>query len=75
MVDIKENYIVPRFQERRSNICRGGGGPTFSRAGSNCLFPKYICITCDLPGGPRPAYPPPLGLYMYAGEKKRITNK
>ena len=53
----------------------GVGGPTFSRAGSNCLFPKYICITCDLPGGPRPPYPPPLGLYMYAGEKKRITNK
>ena len=26
MVDFKENYIIPMFLERRSNICQGGGG-------------------------------------------------
>ena len=29
----------------------GGGGPTFSRRGSNCLFPIETHITCDFPGG------------------------
>ena len=34
MVYFKENYKFPRFQ-RVSNIFQGGGGPTFSRGGSN----------------------------------------
>ena len=41
----------------------GGGGPTFSREGSNCLFPIEPHMTCDFPGGsgnPCPTPPPPL---------------
>ena len=64
MVDMEENYIAPRFMERGVQYLPGGGGPNFSRAGSNCLFPKCTYITCDLPGESRPPVPPPLGLYM-----------
>ena len=44
MVNFKEIYHFSRFQ-RGPNIFQGGGGggggggPTFTRGGSNCLFP------------------------------------
>ena len=38
----------------------GGGGPTFSRGGSNCLFPIDTHITCDFPGGGGSGPPVPL---------------
>ena len=48
MVNFKEIY---HFQGSR-------GGPTFSRGGSNCLFPIETHITCDFPGGgPDPLSP------------------
>ena len=63
MFIFKENYHVLRFR-RGSNIFQvGGGGPTFSREGSNCLFPIEPHMTCDFPGGsgnPCPT-PPPSG--------------
>ena len=39
---------------------QGGGGPTFSRGESNCLFPIESHITCDFPGGggSGPSVPP-----------------
>ena len=52
MVDFEEKYHFSRFQ-RGSNTIKGGGGPTFSRWGSNCLFPIETQITCDFPGGVR----------------------
>ena len=60
MVNFKGIYHFSRFQ-RGSNIFQGGGGggPTFSRGGSNCLFPIETHITCDFPGGgPDPLSPP-----------------
>ena len=36
----------------------GGGGPTISRGGSNCLSPIETNITCDFPGGGPDPYPP-----------------
>ena len=48
MVNFKENYHFSRFR-RGSNIFQGA--PTFSRGGSNCLFPIETHITCDFPGG------------------------
>ena len=55
MVNFKEIYHFSRFQ-RGSNILQGG--PTFSRGGSNCLFPIETHITCDFPGGVGPPVPP-----------------
>ena len=55
MVNFKEIYHFSRFQ-RGSNIFQGG--PTFSRGGSNCLFPIETHITCDFPGGVRTPCPP-----------------
>ena len=36
----------------------GGGGLTFSRGGSNSLFPIETHITCDFPGGSGPPVTP-----------------
>ena len=60
MVIFKENYHLLRFR-RGSNFFQvwGGGGPTFSREGSNCLFPIEPHITCDFQGGPETPTPPP----------------
>ena len=61
MVNFKEIYHFSRFQ-RGSNIFQGGGGagPTFSRGGSNCLFPIEAHITCEFSrrGGVRTPCPP-----------------
>ena len=56
MVNFKETYQIYDFSrfQRVSNIFQGGGGgggPTFSRGGSNSLFPIETHITCDFPGG------------------------
>ena len=52
MVNFKEIYHFSRFQR----------GPTFSRGGHKCLFPKETHITCHFPGGGvlSPCPPPPL---------------
>ena len=47
---------------KKSMIFQGSrGGPTFSRKGSNCLFPIETHITCDFPGWVRTPCPPPSG--------------
>ena len=60
MVNFKGNYHFSRFK-RGSTIFQGGGGPTFSRGGSNCLFPIETHITCDFPGGGSGPPVPPSG--------------
>ena len=64
MVNFEENYHFSRL-ERGSNISKGEGGvqlfpggPTFSRGGSNCIYPIESHITCDFPGGSGPPDPP-----------------
>ena len=47
MVDLKKIYCSKVPGEKVQHL---PGGPTSLRAGSNCLFPKYTYITCDLPG-------------------------
>ena len=77
MVNFKEIYHFSRFQ-RGSNIFQGGGGPTFSRGGSNCLFPIETHITCDFPGGGVRTPCPLSGSALEVQEKNRqkcITNE
>ena len=82
MVNFKEIVHFSRFQ-RESNIFQGGGGvqlfpggggPTFSRGGSNCLFPIETHVTCDFPGGGvvRTPCPPPLDPHLKLTLNQRL---
>ena len=53
MVNFKKIYHFSRFQRGSEHFPGGGGGggPTFSRGGSNSLFPIETHINCDFPGG------------------------
>ena len=69
MVNFKEIYHFLRFQ-RGSNIFQGG--PTFSREGSNCLFPIETHITLDFSGGGRSGPPaPPLWIRTWYHKIKK----
>ena len=50
-----------QFQRNLSFFKVPGGGPTFSRGGSNCLFPIETNISCDFPGGGSGPPVPPSG--------------
>ena len=60
------------------NLCQGGGGsgqsdtPTFSKGGSNCLFPIETHITCDFPGGGGPDPLSPLWIRTWSAQFPRV---
>ena len=56
-----------KVQEGVQHFPGGGGGPTFSTGGGNCLFPIETHITCDFTGGGvrTPCPPPPLDPHLH----------